>query len=396
MRILIVSSSFFPKIDGSTRCVYDHARKLVAKGHTVCLVTRAVKLNGKKEGDGSFGSNRQEILEGIRIYRSGVSLRSSTNWGFEKLRLALEQILIILGLQRRMSFNVIHVHGYSACYAAILCKFIFRIPLVITTHGTEFLWPRSVRWKSPFELKVGLIFEKMALNFCDVVIAQSLGVKKYMLKLYGQQISKKIRIIPTGVDHEKFRPYEKNSSEPQILFAGALSEIKGVSCLIKAFSKLQKVSPDARLVLIGSGASVDRYKNMVKQMGLERNVDFLGPVRDDLEMIEHYKNSDVVVLPSNVGGPISCTILEGLSSGRPVISTNVPGGIPDIVNSEVGALIEREDVDTLANELIKFISDEDYKKQIGVNARRQVEQLYTLDFMVKELEKLYKEIGKNN
>ncbi|MGI0090846.1 MAG: glycosyltransferase, partial [Nitrososphaerales archaeon] len=86
----------------------------------------------------------------------------------------------------------------------------------------------------------------------------------------------------------------------------------------------------------------------------------------------------------------SCTILEGLSSGRPVISTNVPGGIPDIVNSQVGALIESGDVNQLAFELLKLLSDEDYLRKIGSNARASVEQNYTLDSMIDKLILLYK------
>src|SRR5487761_54224 len=352
MKILIVSSSFFPKIDGSTRCVYDHARKLVERGNSVYLVTRAVGLKNV----GSFGTNRYEEFEGIKIFRSGLSLRSSTKLNLGKIRLALEQIIIILRLQRKTRFNVIHVHGYSACYAALPCKLIFRVPMVITTHGTELLWPKSVRWKSPLEIKIGLLFEKFALNLCDIVVAQSEGVKRYMIKLYGNQISKKIRIIPTGVDHLKFRVNPKSIKAPQILFAGALSEIKGLSCLIKAFANVQKKFRDTKLVLAGSGPSTGRYESLVRELGIAQSVKFLGAVRDDSQMIEQYANSDVVVLPSNVGGPISCTILEGLSSGRPVISTNVPGGIPDIINANVGALIKPKDVESLTTELLKLIS----------------------------------------
>ena len=391
MKVLLVSSSFFPKVDGSTRCVYDHARKLAERSNVLYLVTRSVNIKGA----GSFGTQTFEELEGIRIVRTKLSLRSGSKLNVDKIRLATEQAILILRLQRMMRFDVIHVHGFSALYAAIPCKLLYDVPVVITTHGTELLWPKWVRWKNPAEVKLGLLLEKIALNFCDVIIAQSPGVKKYMIQFYGEGIAPKIRLIHTGVDHQKFMPLEKLTSSPSILFAGALSEVKGLKCLIKAFAIVHARIPGSRLVLAGSGPSMQRYKALVAELNLEDSVQFLGPVRDDGKMISLYRDSDVVVLPSNVGGPISCTILEGLSSGRPVISTNVPGGIPDIVNDQVGALIESGDTNQLASELLKLLGDETYRKTIGSNARASVEQKYTLESMIDKLTLLYKEIKRN-
>ena|SRR5579872_1685745 len=390
MKILLVSSSFFPKIDGSTRCVYDHARKLAERDNTLYLVTRSINVKGA----GSFGTHPYEELEGIKILRTRLSLRSGLGLGFSKARLATEQALLIIRLHRLIKFDVIHVHGFSALYAALPCKLFYHVPVILTTHGTELLWPKSVRWKKPVETKLGLIFEKIALSFCDIIIAQSPGVKKYMIEFYGNRISPKIQLVHTGVDHKKFLPRTKQSSDPTILFAGALSEVKGLTCLINAFSNVHEKIPDAKLVLVGSGPSVSHYKALVSKLNLEDSIVFLGPVRDDNKMIELYSEADVVVLPSNVGGPISCTILEGMSSGRPVISTNVPGGIPDIVSSKVGALIEAGDTDQLTVELLKLLSNNQYLQKIGSNARASVEQKYTLESMIDKLTLLYRDITK--
>ena len=390
MKVLLVSSSFFPKIDGSTRCVYEHARKLAERKEEVYLVTRGVKT----ENADLKTSKRYELFEGFRIFRTSIALQSSTGLNLVKVRLALEQILLILSLQRKVHFDVIHAHGFSACFAAIPCKFLYRVPLVLTTHGTELLWPKWVRWKNPVELRLSMPFEKLALNICDAVIAQSVGVRKYMLEFYGKSFSGRIRLIQTGVDHVKFSPEKKQISRPGILFAGALSEIKGLTLLIDAFARVHQRIPSAQLALAGSGPSLNRYKSYVSKLGLEDSVNFLGAVRDDSKMVELYRNSDVVVLPSNVGGPISCTILEGLSSGRPVISTNVPGGIPDVINSDVGALIERNDLEGLTSALLKLLEHSEYAMRIGKNAREAVVKYYTLDLMIDKLQDLYRSLGR--
>lgn len=380
MKILIVSTSFYPKIDGSTRCVYDHARKLAERGHTVYLLTRGVK-----------GAKRTEMFDGIRVIRTSTSFRSSTP--LSKARLVFDQVISIFRLQRQVRFDAIHAHGCAAGLAALPSKYVLGVPLVITTHGTELLWPRELWWKDPVELKLDLMFERFVLNRCDVVIAQSKGVRDYMVRFYGNGISKKIRLVPTGVDHEKFAVTAKSSSNPAILFVGALSEVKGVGCLLNAFSKVQSEVPSSKLVLVGSGPSTDGYKRRTSELNLNGSVEFRGAVRDDRKLLDLYKQSDIVVLPSNVGGPISCTLLEGMSCGRAVISTNVPGGIPDVLGDDAGILIGREDERGLAEQLRKLVTDREYLSRFQLNARQAIVEKYTLEAMIDSLTRLYRELA---
>lgn len=380
MKVLVVSSSFFPKIDGSTRCVYDHARKLAERGNDVYLVTRGIA-----------GAKRQETFEGIRVRRSSYSFRSGSLQS--RIRLILEQMMMIIALQRQERFSVIHVHGFTAGLAALPCKYLFGVPVVVTTHGTELLWPRNLWWQSAREITLTLMFEKSVLNRCDIVVAQSPGVKEYMLKIYGRQLEKKIRIVPTGVDHERFSVPPKVAGPPQVLFVGALSEVKGVTCLINAFVAAHSHVPDMTLVLVGSGPKAPEYKRYVESLKLDGAIQFKGPVRDDMRLLEFYRNSDIVVLPSNVGGPISCTVLEGLSCGKAVISTDVPGGIPDVLGGDVGILMRPEDCPGLASELERLATDPHYLKTLQTNARRAVEEWYTLDSMIDKLTSLYAEVA---
>lgn len=159
--------------------------------------------------------------------------------------------------------------------------------------------------------------------------------------------------------------------------------------MLNAFAKLHESSPDTKLVLVGSGPRARDYKEYVRRMNLNGSVVFQGPVRDDQKLLELYRAADIVVLPSNVGGPISCTILEGLSCGRAVISTNVPGGIPDVLAGGVGLLMERGDEEQLAQFLKRLTTDPEYLKMLEHNARRAVEDNYTLDSMIEKLTALY-------
>ena len=375
MKILLVSSSFYPKIDGSTRCVYDHARKL-AQNNIVHLATRGIP-----------GTPQYQVFEDIHVTRSSVSFRSGSL--LSKAFLVLDQMLQVLRLERKKRFQVIHVHGYISGVAALLAKYLYRVPLLITTHGTELLWPKELWWKGQTEVKLGLMFERFVLGRCDVIIAQSIGVKNYMIQIYGRSIEKKIAIVHTGVDHRKFNapPLERPSGK--VLFVGALSEVKGVTCLLEAFQKVHRDVPESRLALVGSGPNMKHYKDLVSRMNLDSSVEFHGPVRDDFKLVNLYRTNDIVVLPSNVGGPISCTLMEGLSCGRAVISTDVPGGIPDVLGGGVGLLMKREDREQLASFFLKLMTDQSFLDGMSHRARTAVEDQYTLDSMIDKLNVIY-------
>lgn len=383
MNILLVSSSFYPKIDGSTRCVYDHGRKLAQRGNAVYLVTRGVK-----------GTPKEEMIDGIHVIRTPFRYRGGTL--LNRGGLVLQQILTVLLVARRVKATVIHAHGYTAALSALATRYIYGTPLVITTHGTELLWPREVWWKSPLEIKLSLIFERFVLNHCDIVVAQSPGVRDYMLRIYSARIADKIRLIPTGIDHVKFRAPVRLEPTKRIMFVGALSEVKGLTCLIDAFQKVHNEVPDSSLLLVGSGPKARAYQEYARGLELDGAVEFVGALRDDNRLIELYSGSDVVVLPSNVGGPISVTLLEGMSMGRAVISTRVPGGIPDVLGGGSGILIDRGSVKQLEASLKRLLTDDQYLLAMKRSSRRAVEDKYTLDSMTEKLISLYKEIGARN
>ena len=100
-----------------------------------------------------------------------------------------------------------------------------------------------------------------------------------MLRIYGPQMEDKIRIVHTGVDQEKFWVPPKQGGAPQVLFVGALSEIKGVTCLIDAFTAAHSKVPEMRLVLVGSGPRAQEYKKYVQGLNLDGAVQFRGPVQ---------------------------------------------------------------------------------------------------------------------
>ncbi len=384
MNILIVSSSFYPKVDGSVRVVYDHARKLVENGHNVYLITRKVNE-----------SPAYEKLDGIHVIRVSPSFKRTSFWN--KVGLLLNQVISTFLLYRKAKFEIIHCHGILPAFSGLPARFVLKVPLVITTHGTELLWPSWCWWKSRIEIKMSLLFEKFVMNNVDCIVAQSEGVMIYMRRIYGEQLSKRIKIIPTGVDESKFCRLVKSEKPPEkpiILFVGALSKVKGIDILIEATSHVLMKIPQASLFIIGAGPQREKLEKLAEQLRISDSIIFQGEVTNDNMLVELYNKASVIVLPSNVGGPIACTILEGMSVGKPVISTNVVGGIPDVIrNGENGTLVRPYDPNQLANAIIQLLMNPNLAKRMGDLGRKFVEEKYTLDHVTLQLENLYKELA---
>ena len=380
MNILIVSSSFLPKINGAIRCVYDHARKLAERGHNVYLVTR--KLDG---------TPAYENIEGINVIRASPSYRRTSFWN--RIGLFFSQMALVIMLHRKIHFDVIHSHGTEPALSALPTKYLFKVPLILTTHSTPFLWPSWTWWKSPTEFKVSWLIAKFVVKNVDYIIAQSEGVKSYMLDLHESGLAKKIRIIPTGVDESKFRKSDdQESGKPIVLFVGGLSRVKGIDTLIKAASKVLKAVPETLFLIAGEGPQQQNLEKLAEQLGIRNSVIFKGYVTDDETLVDLYDISTIVVLPSNVGGPVACTILEGMSVGKPVISTNVKGGIPDVIrNGETGILVRPGDVEELSSAIIKLLTNPELTKRMGDLGRKRVEAKYSLTYMIELLERLYGE-----
>jgi glycosyltransferase involved in cell wall biosynthesis len=385
MNVLIVSSSFLPKMNGAIRCVYDHARKLAERGHNVYLITR--KLNG---------TPAYENIEGINVIRASPSYRRTSFWN--RIGLFFSQMALIIVLHRKIRFDVIHCHGTEPALSALPAKHLFKVPLILTTHSTPFLWPSWTWWKGSLEFKVSWLIAKFVIRDVDCIIAQSDGVKGYMLDLHERSLAKKIRIIPTGVDESKFCKSDRQRSEkPIVLFVGGLSKVKGLDTLIKAASNVLRVVPETLFLIAGEGPQKQKLEKLTKQLGISDSVIFKGSVTDDETLVHLYDMSTIVVLPSNVGGPVACTILEGMSVGKPVISTNVKGGIPDVIkNGETGILVRPGNVEELSNAIIKLLTNPKLTRRMGESGRRRVEAKYSLTYMAELLESLYEELAYPN
>lgn len=171
-----------------------------------------------------------------------------------------------------------------------------------------------------------------------------------------QKLSKEI------ISNEVFNKLTK----PIVISVGRLFPQKNYSYLIRSFAKVRNIVPKASLLILGEGPLKNQLINQAKKLKIESAVHFLGFVDNPYKFL---RSSDVFVLSSLYEG-FGNVIVEALSVGLPVVSTNCPGGPREILNSEkIGELVPLNDDKALADAIIKSLKTKYNKQQLVERAK---------------------------
>jgi glycosyltransferase involved in cell wall biosynthesis len=207
--------------------------------------------------------------------------------------------------------------------------------------------------------------------------------------------SKKVVVIPNGVDTNRFRPNPEAKSvvrselglEPNTPLVGivaALRPEKNHTLFLNAASKVLDKCPKAHFVIVGDGPERSTIENVIKTLGIEKNVSMLGTRSDTPKLLAAM---DVFALTShNEASPVS--ILEALSCGVPVVSTRV-GSVAESVHDQWnGFTVEPGDPDAVTERIQYLLWNRETAEMMGSNGREHVQNYGSLDTMVRMYEQL--------
>lgn len=160
----------------------------------------------------------------------------------------------------------------------------------------------------------------------------------------------------------------------KVVACGRLSEQKGFCDLLTAF-RIVGDELDAKLEVLGTGPLLETLENQAKQLGLTEKVSFIGFQENPLA---HFKDADLFVLSSWWEG-FGNVIVEAMSVGTPVVSTECPYGPGEIISHGVnGLLVPPRMPDQLAREIVKALKNEDLRRKLSTNGRQRAKD-FTAD-----------------
>lgn len=308
MKILISSHAFAPSIGGIETVSALLADEFVRLGHSVAVVTQTAATSRESHG--------------YRVLRrlSAQELFNTIKW-------------CDLYWQNNLSLRTIWP------------AWPLRKPVVITHQGSYCRRPSGIDFVQ-------------RLKHAIVGRTTSVAISKAVAVCFATDS----RVIHNPYDARKFSadvPNEKRSAD--LVFLGRLVVEKGVDILLEALAVLRRRNFLPSLTIVGAGPEDGALKRMAATLGLNDQVTFTGPKRDE-ELIALLRRHKVLVVPSRYEEPFGVVALEGIASGCVVVGSQ-GGGLPEAIGS-CGVTFPNGDVEALAEVLESLLREPTKREQL--------------------------------
>ncbi len=253
--------------------------------------------------------------------------------------------------------KVIHAHGLNAAVVGLLASSFYRKKLVVSIHAIYEKPPSSLFSK----------LTKIVLKSAAAVLTLSAASKRELLKI--GLADQKIKVFTYWVDQEIFKVQDKAAAKEKlgwsnkfvVLFVGRFIEKKGADILLEVASDIREIN-GVYIALIGSGPLAPSLEG---RASLSANTIYIGKI-DNVDLPLYYNAADILCVPSKYEEGFGRVILEGMSCGLPVIASR-RGGMPEIINEEVGILVEPT-AKEFGDAIITLYKDESMRKELGRKA----------------------------
>jgi len=393
MKVAILTTGFLRHAaDTRGLSVYEIAKNLVVRGVNVEVIAPADCNTKPYESIGRIKIARFNYFFPKSMQKLAYGAGMPTN--LKKSILAKIQLpffvfsFILKSLRRCKDCDIIHAQWILSGLAGIIIKTFYKKPVFLTI--------RRVVHGSTLMKRIN----KYIIEHVDYVFFNSSYTERKVLEFAKPRNH---AILHPTINVDKFRPGLKTglkkelgikSSNGIIFSLGLLVEKKGFKYLIKAMSILdKKLRGQTILIIGGQGSEETKLKRLVNDLGLQHNVKFAGEISSK-KTPYYYNIADLFVLPSIIDSAgetetFGVVLLEALACGCPVIASNV-GGIPDIVEPQVGFLVEQKNERQIANKMEILLRDSKLRKKMSLSARKRILKYFNSGKVAEDLIKKYK------
>jgi len=368
MKIAIVC---YPTFGGSGVVATELGLELAHRGHEIHFITyrQPVRL----------------ALLNPNVHYHEVNVPEYPLFHYQPYELALSSKLV--DMVKLYKIELLHVHyAIPHAYAGYMAKQMLKdqgiiLPMVTTLHGTDI----TLVGNHPF-YKTAVSF---SINKSDVVTSVSQSLKEDTYKLFN--IKKDIHVIPNFIELDKIRNESLISCQRSVMakkeerivtHISNFRKVKRIPDIIKIFYKIQQQIP-AKLMMVGDGPEKAKAEQLCIELGIQDKVIFFG---NSHEIDQILSFSDLFLLPSETES-FGLAALEAMAWSVPVISSN-SGGLPEVNFDGVsGYLSNVGDVDSMAENALKILSDNKTLTKFKENALDVAKQ-----FDIKNILPLYENL----
>lgn len=275
-------------------------------------------------------------------------------------------------------YDIVHTHNTSPQLFAAMAKGNCKAKLVTTEHST------NNRRRSIWGYRS---IDRWMYSRYDKIVCISDIAKEKLLEHIGNNYQQKVLTINNGVDVQRFyladeAPNLRQADTFVTVMVAGFREAKDQDTLIRAIASLPN---QYQLWLVGDGVRRDALEAVIASEGVAHRVKLLG-IRSDVPQV--LKAADVVVMSSHWEG-LSLSNIEGMSSGRPFIASDVDG-LREVTKG-YGVLFPHEDAKALAAIIQKLHDDKAYYDEVAEKCHQRA-MMFDIEKMVDGYEAVYQEL----
>lgn len=312
-------------------------------------------------------------MRGVRVRRVWMPNRDPLGW--------VAHIGATVPAHRRLArdADVFHAHTFACGVPAWLSRRANPRPYVLTLHTSHFL----VRAQRPTWRPI----LRRIIRAPDYLLATSEEIRQVALALFPHPRSE---VMTNAVDTERFAPAARSGPKPKrrrLIVPRRLFPKNGVEYFVRALPLIaRQVDVEARIV--GDGPERDRLTRLASELEVADRVEFLGACPNE-RMPVLLGEAELAVIPSLLEAT-SIAALEAMACGLPVAASAV-GGLPEIIDQNVGALFAPRDPGALASAVVTLLKHSDLS-ELGMEARRRVVANWSLERLVQRHIEIYREL----
>ena len=370
MKLLLFSYEFPPLNGGIGRYCATLSKVLPMQGHEVVVVIPRLI-----EGADSAAAHAK--VECLKFHNS-------------PLRMLVDAFRLHRAIETHQPDHVLATHGFSFVPLGLL-SLVSSFRYVVTLIGSDV--NRAAKPNEGLSKLQRYLFRRTLVHARNLICISHYS-KDLLLSAFPR-LAEKARVIHIGLDREFFEAVNRQKTtclrsdlglqrNVVLLTVSRLVPRKGHDQVLRGLGLALASCADLHYLIVGSGPDQTRLTKLVRDLNLEANVTFAGPVpAEDLK--DYYDLADIYVMPSRQEGHLveglGLAFLEASARGLPCIGGHHGGVSEAIVNGSTGYLVDPEAADEIARRILQLRAKPDLRREMGRRARKFVKTSFSADEM---------------
>jgi glycosyltransferase involved in cell wall biosynthesis len=304
-------------------------------------------------------------------------------------------VLRLAGLMKREKIDIVHSQGGRADFFARITAKLMKVPVMVSTIAMPIEGYDVNRIKK----SIYIFLDRFSERFVDRFMVVSESLRKTLIERHRVH-PEKVTTIYNGIEVDEYsidgkgvgnqasehkKEFGLENDVPIIGAIGRLVWQKGLEYLLEAIPEIIKKFPRIKFLIVGEGSLRESLEMKSERLKIKENIIFTG-FRKDIKTI--LASIDILAMPSLQEG-LPMILLEAMAMAKPIVATHIDGISELLDNGRTGALAPARDSRALAAAIIDLLSHGDKASQMGLAARKAVEEKFSVETMVEKVANVY-------